>query len=226
MGRHVAIIGGSVAGLASRVGLARRGWPVDVIERDLVLPNTNHGDEAFLAWKRPGRAAVPPAARVLGAVADAVARVDPRGRRLVAGRRHRGAQPVQGCWRRPSCGQDEDDSLHRAVDPPACLQLALRRVRRGASLGCRSLRCPRPPPGSRYGPSCVGPAARRRCLKLDDDKMLDADVVFDWGGRRLPVPGMPGRSRRPCAVRRAGLQVPPTTCALPPGPGLTWMSQL
>ena len=51
MGRHVAIIGGSVAGLASGIALARRGWTVTVVERD-IAPDTNDGDEAFVVWDR------------------------------------------------------------------------------------------------------------------------------------------------------------------------------
>ena len=49
--RRAAVIGGSVAGLASAIGLARRGWEVTVVERDLA-PDTNDGDEAFLVWDR------------------------------------------------------------------------------------------------------------------------------------------------------------------------------
>lgn len=51
MTRRAAVIGGSVAGLASAIGLARRGWEVTVVERDLA-PDTNDGDEAFLVWDR------------------------------------------------------------------------------------------------------------------------------------------------------------------------------
>ena len=47
------VIGGSVAGLAAAVGLARRGWQVDVIERD-PAPDTDSCDEAFVSWNRPG----------------------------------------------------------------------------------------------------------------------------------------------------------------------------
>ena len=49
--RRAAVIGGSVAGLASAIGLARRGWEVTVVERDLA-PDTDDGDEAFLVWDR------------------------------------------------------------------------------------------------------------------------------------------------------------------------------
>ncbi len=51
MVHRAAVIGGSVAGLASAIGLARRGWEVTVVERD-VAPDTDDGDEAFLVWDR------------------------------------------------------------------------------------------------------------------------------------------------------------------------------
>jgi 2-polyprenyl-6-methoxyphenol hydroxylase-like FAD-dependent oxidoreductase len=41
--------------LAAAAGLARRGWSVEVIERD-VAPSTDHDDEAFLEWERPDHA--------------------------------------------------------------------------------------------------------------------------------------------------------------------------
>ena len=51
MERHAAVIGGSVAGLAAGIALARRGWLVTVVERD-AAPDTDDGDEAFVAWDR------------------------------------------------------------------------------------------------------------------------------------------------------------------------------
>ncbi|MDQ1402166.1 MAG: hypothetical protein QOG03_482, partial [Actinomycetota bacterium] len=51
MGKRGLVIGGSVAGLASAVALARRGWTMTVIERD-PPPETDSGDEAFTSWDR------------------------------------------------------------------------------------------------------------------------------------------------------------------------------
>lgn len=43
MGKHVVIIGGSVAGLGAALGLAKRGFGVTVVERD-PGPGTIDGD--------------------------------------------------------------------------------------------------------------------------------------------------------------------------------------
>ena len=48
---HVAIIGGSVAGLGAAIGLAERGIRATIVERD-PAPSTESADEEFVAWAR------------------------------------------------------------------------------------------------------------------------------------------------------------------------------
>jgi len=55
-GRRVVIIGGSIAGLATALGLAARGAEVLVLEAD-PDPGVDAPEEAFLGWSRPRRAA-------------------------------------------------------------------------------------------------------------------------------------------------------------------------
>ena len=45
------VIGGSIGGLAAAIGLARRGFGVTVLERD-VAPPTDDAERAFSDWER------------------------------------------------------------------------------------------------------------------------------------------------------------------------------
>jgi 2-polyprenyl-6-methoxyphenol hydroxylase-like FAD-dependent oxidoreductase len=178
------IIGGSVAGLAAGVGLARRGWQVDVIERD-PAPDTNSGDEAFLSWNRPG---VPQFRQPHGFTARSrtllLEHVPEVVDRLLA----------DGITERnffkelapPDLWEDGDDAFTGLWSRRPGFELAIRRVaeaERGVHLCCPASAAGlvyREPAGD--PPEILG-------VRLDDGTELTGDVVLDCGGRRTPVLG-------------------------------------
>ena len=180
---RAAVIGGSVAGLASAIALARRGWDVDVIERD-VGPDTDDGDEAFVAWKRPG---VPQFLQPHQFSARSRTLLLQRIPEAVDWLRADGIEELNlfKALAPPELWQDGDDAFTGLWTRRPAFELALRRVaEREPGV---VLRCPAAAAGLLYDPTASG-VPRVVGVRLDDGTTLDADVVLDCGGRRTPVP--------------------------------------
>ena len=178
------VIGGSVAGLAASVGLARRGWQVDVIERD-PAPDTDSGDEAFVSWDRPG---VPQFRQPHGFSA--------RSRTLllehipeVVDRLLADGIPELNFFKElapPELWEDGDEAFTGLWSRRPGFELAIRRVAE-AEPGV-NLCCPASAAGLIYDES-AGDPPRVIGVRLDDGTELTGDVVLDCGGRRTPVLG-------------------------------------
>ena len=178
------VIGGSVAGLASAVGLARRGWQVDVIERD-PAPDTDSGDEAFVSWNRPG---VPQFRQPHGFSA--------RSRTLllehipeVVDRLLADGIPELNFFKElapPELWEDGDEAFTGLWSRRPGFELAIRRVAE-AEPGV-NLCCPASAAGLIYDGS-AGDPPHVIGVRLDDGTELTGDVVLDCGGRRTPVLG-------------------------------------
>ena len=178
------VIGGSVAGLAASVGLARRGWQVDVIERD-PAPDTDSADEAFLSWDRPG---VPQFRQPHGFSA--------RSRTLllehipeVVDRLLADGIPELNFFKElapPELWEDGDEAFTGLWSRRPGFELAMRRVAE-AEPGV-NLRCPASAAGLIYDES-AGDPPHVIGVRLDDGTELTGDVVLDCGGRRTPVLG-------------------------------------
>ena len=175
------VIGGSVGGLAASIGLARRGWEVDVIERD-PAPATNRADEAFLEWNRPG---VPQFRQPHGFSA--------RSRTLllehipeVVDRLLADGIPELNFFKElapPEMWEPGDDAFTGLWSRRPGFELALRRVAEaepGVTLCCPAAADGLIYDGSGRPPVVVG-------VRLDDGTELVGDVVLDCGGRRTPV---------------------------------------
>ena len=182
MTRHAAIIGGSVAGLAAGIALARRGWQATIVERD-VSPSTEDGDEAFLLWDRrnvpqfrqPHAFSARSRNLLLEYIPEAVERM-----------RLDGIDEVNlfKMLAPPEFWSDEDDAYAGLWTRRPGFELALRRV-------------------AEYEPglTILSPAAVAGLIadhdgdrlvvtgmSLADGTTVDADVVLDCGGRRAPTP--------------------------------------
>ena len=182
------VIGGSVAGLAASVGLARRGWQIDVIERD-PAPDTESCDEAFVAWNRPG---VPQFRQPHGFSA--------RSRTLllehipeVVDRLLAGGICENNFFKElapPELWEDGDDAFTGLWSRRPGFELAIRRV--AESEPGVNLCCPASAVGLVYD-EAAGDAAGHPPhvigVRLDDGTELTGDVVLDCGGRRTPVVG-------------------------------------
>ena len=181
MATQVAIVGGSVAGLGAAIGLAAHGIGVTIIERD-VGPPTESGDEAFLSWERPGvtqfRQAHGFSARARSLLlTHAPAVVE----RMVAD----GVDEVnffkllapEEFW------TDADDAYTNLWTRRPGFELALRRYVE-AHPGIEVVS-----PAACIGLEFAsGTPVRVVGVRLGDGRVLDADYVFDGGGRRSPVP--------------------------------------
>jgi 2-polyprenyl-6-methoxyphenol hydroxylase-like FAD-dependent oxidoreductase len=181
---RVIVIGGSIAGLAAGAALARRGWTVDVIERD-VAPATEAGDEAFLEWDRPGvpqfRHAHAFAARARNLLLEHLPEaVD----RLVAD----GIEEwnLFKMLAPPEMWTDDDDAFTGLWSRRPPFELALRRL--GEQQPGMALHCPAAAAGLLYDEPRDGRPVVAG-VRLQDDTELRGDVVLDCGGRRTPVPG-------------------------------------
>jgi 2-polyprenyl-6-methoxyphenol hydroxylase-like FAD-dependent oxidoreductase len=182
-GRAV-VLGGSVAGLAAGAGLARHGWTVDVIERD-VAPETDSGDEAFLHWERPGV----PQFRHAHAFAS-------RARNLLLANLPEAVEwlVADGVeeWNLfkllapPEMWADEDDAFTGLWSRRPAFELALRRL--AEKEPGVTLHCPAAAAGLLYGPA-EGSTPVVAGVRLSDGTELRGDVVLDCGGRRTPIPG-------------------------------------
>jgi 2-polyprenyl-6-methoxyphenol hydroxylase-like FAD-dependent oxidoreductase len=178
------VIGGSVAGLASAVGLARRGWQVDVVERDPV-PDAAGGDDAFASWSRPG---VPQFRQPHAFTARSRTLLLEHIPEVVDLLRADGIEELNlfKALAPPDLWEAGDDDFTGLWSRRPGFELAIRRVAEvepGVSLHC---------PGSAAGLLCDTPHGgppHARGLRLADGTELLGDVVLDCGGRRTPVPG-------------------------------------
>lgn len=178
------VIGGSVAGLAASVGLARRGWQVDVVERD-PPPDTDSCDEAFVSWNRPG---VPQFRQPHGFSA--------RSRTLllehipeVVDRLLAGGIPETNFFKELApreLWEDGDDAFTGLWSRRPGFELAIRRV--AETEAGVNLCCPASAAGLIYDAS-AGDPPHVVGVRLDDGTELTGDVVLDCGGRRTPVLG-------------------------------------
>jgi 2-polyprenyl-6-methoxyphenol hydroxylase-like FAD-dependent oxidoreductase len=186
MGRRAVTIGGSVAGLAAAIGLARRGWSVTVIERD-VAPTTNDGDEAFLMWDRrnvpqfrqPHAFSARSRNLLLKFIPEAVDWMLADGIEEVN---------LFKMLAPPDMWTPEDDAYTGLWTRRPAFELALRRVAEAepgvtifAPSSVRGLITADQTPGET--PLHV------RGVVLDDGTTIEADVVIDGAGRRSPVSG-------------------------------------
>lgn len=181
--RTAIVIGGGVGGLGSALGLAKRGFVVTVIERD-VPPSAASGEEAFDSWDRRS---VPQfrqphafsartrtllaahAPEVLDRLyADGVTDMNPVREVL-----------PEDQW------EDDDDRFTGIRSRRAPYELALRRT-------CEDhpsieLLSPVTVAGLLYAPTDDRPRTVTGVV-LADGREMHADVVIDAGGRRSPVP--------------------------------------
>ena len=183
MQRRAVIIGGSVAGLASAVALARAGWQVDVIERD-IAPDTNDGDEAFVTWSRPG---VPQFTQAHAFSARSRNLLHARIPEVVDWLLADGIEEwnlfkmmaPRDLW------TDADDEFTGLWCRRPAFELAVRRIaEREAGV---VLHCPAAAAGLIYGETSNDGVPVVEGVRLDDGSELRGDVVFDCGGRRTPV---------------------------------------
>jgi 2-polyprenyl-6-methoxyphenol hydroxylase-like FAD-dependent oxidoreductase len=182
IGRAV-VIGGSIAGLATGIGLARRGWTVTIVERDPTSP-VDDGDGAFTAWHRPG---VPQwqqghsfAARARNLLVEHIPEVLDRltddGIETLNLFRFM-APPEQWC--------DEDEAFGMLFTRRPGFELALRRT--GEAEPGMDLLSPASAAGLIHDSSAYG--VPRVCgVRLTSGDCLPADLVIDCSGRRTPVP--------------------------------------
>jgi len=183
MTERAVVIGGSVAGLASAVALARRGWSAHVIERD-VAPGTNDGDEAFMAWDRPS---VPQfrqphafSARSRNLLLEWIPEV-------VDWLRADGIEELNlfKVLAPPELWTEDDDAFTGLWSRRPAFELGVRRVaEREPGV---TMHCPATATGLVYDDP-AGAVPRVVGVRLADGVELRADVVFDCGGRRTPVP--------------------------------------
>lgn len=183
MTKDVAIIGGSVAGLATGVALARRGWDVTIVERD-PAPQTDNGDAAFTEWDRryvpqfrqPHAFAARSRNLLLKYVPEVV-------ERLVA----EGIEEVNlfKMLAPPEMWSDEDDEYTGLWTRRPAFELALRRV--AERQGSVTFACPASVAGITTDQPNGAPP-RVTGLVLDDGTRIDADLVIDGAGRRTPIP--------------------------------------
>ncbi len=185
MTRRAAIIGGSVAGLATGIALARRGWTVTVVERD-VSPETNSGDEAFVAWDRrhvpqfrqPHAFSARSRNLLLQYIPEAVRWMLDDG--IEETNLFKMLAP-------PEMWTAEDDQYTGLWTRRPAFELAIRRVAE-AEPGV-SIVAPGVVSGLITDACAKGAPLVVRGITLDDGTRLDAELVVDCGGRRSPVPG-------------------------------------
>ena len=184
MERHAAVIGGSVAGLAAGIALARRGWLVTVVERD-AAPDTDDGDEAFVAWDRrnvpqfrqPHAFSARSRNLLLAYIPEVVDWMLADGIEEIN---------LFKMLAPPELWSDGDDAYTGLWSRRPAFELAIRRVAEAepgltivapgvvAGLITATERPPEP--------------MRVTGLRLGDGSELAADLVLDAGGRRSPVP--------------------------------------
>jgi len=181
MTTHVAIIGGSIAGLGAAVGLAEHGIAVTVIERD-PGPDTESGDDAFLSWSRPG---VTQFRQVHGFSARTRNLLMEHAPAVVERLRADGVDEMNffKMLAPPELWTDDDDAYGSLWTRRPGLELALRRhVEAHSSISLVS------PAAVANLLFAAGAPTRVTGLRLEDGTEIEADFVFDGGGRRSPVP--------------------------------------
>lgn len=181
---RVVIIGGSVAGLASAIGLARTGFDVVIVERD-AGPATNDGDVAFLEWDRrnvpqfrqPHGFSARSHTLLMKHAPDVVDRLAADG--VTTSNIFKKLAP-------PELWDPADDAFDGLMTRRPAFELALRRTAE-AQAGVTFV-CPANATGLLVDPSTTG-RPHVRGVRLEDGSVLEADVVLDCGGRRTLVPG-------------------------------------
>jgi 2-polyprenyl-6-methoxyphenol hydroxylase-like FAD-dependent oxidoreductase len=183
MGRHVVIIGGSVAGLGAALGLVRRGHTVTIVERD-PAPPTNDGDEAFDVWQRrnvaqfrqPHGFSARSRALLAAHAPEVLDRLAADG--IVTSNFFKELAPRE-LW------TDEDDAFDGLLSRRPAFELALRRA--AESEPAITFVCPANAAGLVVREDASRPVVTG--VRLDDGSTIEADVVLDAGGRRTLVPG-------------------------------------
>ncbi|HVE93354.1 MAG TPA: hypothetical protein VNB24_00435, partial [Acidimicrobiales bacterium] len=175
-------MGGSVAGLAAAIGLARADFAVTVVERD-PGPETHDGDEAFSQWERRSVAQF----RQPHAFSS-------RSRNLLGERIPEVLERLRAdgidelnifkTLAPPEIWKPEDDAFTGILARRPAFELALRLVAEtepGVEILSPAvavdLRCTRTDDGELH---VMG-------IRLADGTRVDADVVLDCGGRRSPM---------------------------------------
>jgi 2-polyprenyl-6-methoxyphenol hydroxylase-like FAD-dependent oxidoreductase len=183
MQRHVVTVGGSVAGLASAVALARRGWRATVVERD-PRPATDDGDEAFLTWDRRH---VPQFRQPHIFTARARNLLHEHLPEVIDRLLDDGIEEVNlfKVLTPPELWSDEDDAYANLWTRRPAFELAIRRtaeVEPGVTVLAPALVDGLlTSDGNGTAPVVTG-------VRLADGTRLDADLVLDCAGRRSPVP--------------------------------------
>ena len=177
---HVVLLGGSIAGLASAVALARRGHTATVVERD-PLGDVTTVEEAFASWDRPG---VPQfrqghnfGARTRNLLFKRIPEVlEELAEQGIEEMNLFKAIAPKGLW------EPEDDALTGLMIRRPGLELALRRV------------AEKEPGVTVHSPATAvdliaddSLVPRVRGLALKGDDRVVGDIVLDCGGRRSPV---------------------------------------
>jgi 2-polyprenyl-6-methoxyphenol hydroxylase-like FAD-dependent oxidoreductase len=185
MGKHVVVIGGSVAGLGAAIGLAKRGFTCTVVERD-EAPDTEDGDEAFVSWERRH---VPQfrqphgfSARSRGLLAqhapEVIERLTADG--ILTSNFFKELAPEE-LW------EPDDDAFDGLQTRRPAFELALRRVAEADS--AITFACPAQVTGLVLGDAGADGRPVVTGVRLDDGSTLRGDLVLDCGGRRTLVPG-------------------------------------
>jgi 2-polyprenyl-6-methoxyphenol hydroxylase-like FAD-dependent oxidoreductase len=184
MDRHAAVIGGSVAGLAAGIALARRGWLVTVVERD-AAPDTDDGDEAFVAWDRRN---VPQFRQPHAFSARSRNLLLAHIPEVVDWMLADGIEEINlfKMLAPPELWSDGDDAYTGLWSRRPAFELAMRRVAE-AEPGLTIL-APGVVAGLMTATERPREPLRVTGLRLGDGSELGADLVLDAGGRRTPVP--------------------------------------
>jgi 2-polyprenyl-6-methoxyphenol hydroxylase-like FAD-dependent oxidoreductase len=182
MNRRVVVLGGGIAGLAAAIALARRGYPVTLIERD-PPPPAGHDEDPFLAWKRRG---VPQFRLPHGFSARARSQLAAHAPDVLERLLADGIEEINVFKRliSPELWEPSDDEFTVVWARRSAFELALRRSAESEP-GITFL-CPAVASGLRFDRSPGGPPLVTG-VRLADGRELDADVVLDCGGRSSPV---------------------------------------
>ncbi|HEX4978639.1 MAG TPA: hypothetical protein VFV35_01120 [Acidimicrobiales bacterium] len=181
---RVVVIGGSVGGLAAAMGLARRGFGVTVVERDL-SPPTDDADRVFSDWERPN---VPQFRQPHGFSARSRNLLLQHLPEVVEHLERDGGAATANFFKAlapPELWEPDDDLFDSINVRRPVFELALRRA--AESETGVTFACPASAEGLVIDASSDVP--RVLGVRLEGGAILDADVVLDCGGRRSPVPG-------------------------------------
>lgn len=179
MVRRVVVIGGSVAGLATGVGLADRGIAVTVLERD-PAPTCDSGDQAFLEWRRPGVTQFRQSHGFSSRSRNLLLEHAPE---VVESLLADGVEEMNffKMLAPPELWTEEDEAYGSLWVRRPGFELALRQH----AAGRVELRSEVSVAGLVIDD---GSPPRVTGVRLSDGSVLEADLVIDAGGRRSPVP--------------------------------------